>query len=98
MAFTPRNSQPKGNDKTESSGVMQRLSGKPSSQDVRSVVRPAVQKFGFVTIRYTGMSAIGVLGKVSGRRYHFSRVRPQQPVDARDAPALLSFPYMHQER
>lgn len=42
-----------------------------------------------VVLRYTETSPILVRGPVSGRQYQFSGLKPLQPVDARDAAALL---------
>lgn len=42
-----------------------------------------------VTLRYLESSPILVRGPATGRQYQFSGTRPVQPVDARDAEALL---------
>jgi hypothetical protein len=42
-----------------------------------------------VNIHYLKNSPIVVRGPVSGRQYQFSSAHPDQPVDARDANALL---------
>lgn len=45
---------------------------------------------GSVLIRYIEDVAIRVQGPETGRSYEFSGNRPVQPVDARDAVALLN--------
>jgi len=51
-----------------------------------------------VAIRYTETSPILVLGPASGRRYQFSRAKPVQIVEARDAAALLRTRFFTQSR
>jgi hypothetical protein len=52
---------------------------------------PVVQASAYSTVnlRYLENSPILVRGPVTGRQYEFSGAKPQQPVDVRDADALL---------
>ena len=65
--------------------------GAASADRSRQRVSPAMQgSRGSVLIRYIEDIAIRVQGPETGRRYEFSGDRPVQPVDARDAVALLN--------
>ncbi len=59
----------------------------PILQANRGTTRPA-QNYS-VRLRYLENSPILVRGPATGREYRFSRANPDQPVDARDAEALL---------
>jgi|ERR1019366_7515772 hypothetical protein len=64
----------------------------PSRSDARGVGQPFTAPAGpysFVNLRYLEKSPILVRGPATGRQYDFSRARPVQAVDARDAEALL---------
>lgn len=45
---------------------------------------------GAVTLHYTQRAPVRVRGPLTGREYSFSVDAPDQPVDARDADALLA--------
>ena len=57
---------------------------------------PAPTLAGTVWLRYEERTPVVVRGAVSGREYAFSRGRSTQPVDVRDAPALLRLPGFRQ--
>jgi hypothetical protein len=50
--------------------------------------RPAAPE-NTIKVRYLEVSPILARGAVTGRDYYFSAMRPLQPVDGRDAQALL---------
>jgi hypothetical protein len=58
---------------------------------LRSVVQATDEPLGpnRVNIRFLHSSTLSRRGSVTGRRYVFQGSAPVQPVDARDAPAIL---------
>ena len=63
------------------SAVEQAAAPAPPAQTTRRADR---------TVQYTERSNVRVRGSATGRWYEFSGSDPVQPVDARDAPALLA--------
>ena len=54
------------------------------------VLKPAqVIDFGAVKLFYRGNGSAQIRGRVTGQIYQFARHRPVQPVDPRDAVALI---------
>lgn len=49
----------------------------------------ASQGSAVTAVQYLGATTIVVRGPMTGRRYTFSLAAPAQPVDARDAAAIL---------
>lgn len=45
-----------------------------------------------LNLHYNGQPLMNVLGPITGRAYEFSGMRPEQPVDLRDARFLLASP------
>ena len=60
---------------------------RPPAEAVQRAAPPAR---GERKLRYTERSSVRVRGSATGRFYEFSGEHPVQPVDARDAPALLA--------
>ncbi len=92
-----RNSPAPSSQQIHSQNVIDSATPGGSPQDGRhrqivpGRVSPAMQgSRGSVLIRYIEDVAIRVQGPETGRSYEFSGDRPVQPVDARDAVALLN--------
>lgn len=51
-----------------------------------------------VLFEYVGKTALTALGRVTGRRYRFSRPGARVAVDRRDAPSLAAVPNLRQVR
>jgi len=71
------------------------LPAAPASTSPASVPQ-AFGSHSSVPLRYLEKSPIQLRGPVTGRRYEFSSAHPVQPVDARDASALLRTRFFQQ--
>ena len=54
-----------------------------------SAIGSPAGEFPAIAVRYLGATTVTVRGPMTGRRYVFSLGAAAQPVDARDAPAIL---------
>lgn len=68
-----------------------------TSQHVPVAV-PAQSLSSSVSLRYLERSPILVRGPITGRHYQFSAAQPVQPVDSRDADALVRTRFFRRDR
>ena len=58
-------------------------------------IQPAQNKaWDDVYFEYTGSSALSVTGKISGKHYRFNQPGNIQPIDYRDAIAMMAVPVL----
>ncbi len=60
-----------------------------ASETPGSATGSPAAEFPAIAVQYLGTATVTVRGPMTGRRYLFSLGAAAQPVDARDAPAIL---------
>lgn len=78
-----------GNKRTE----YNRLVKDSAQQNIHGYVPPKM--WSDVNFKYTGKTALSVVGSITGRHYRFQKTGDVQTIDYRDANAMMAIPVLN---